>query len=56
MKKRTKKLPHFKSDEEMERFLETTDLSDYMSAKTLRPVKFKFTARFAPKGTTSINQ
>lgn len=36
-----KSIPHFRSDEEVEAFLEQ-DLSDYLHAGNFKPVTFKF--------------
>jgi predicted DNA binding CopG/RHH family protein len=45
-----KKLPKFKSDEEMVRFVETHDMSDYINSKNFVPAHEVF--EFAPKDTT----
>jgi predicted DNA binding CopG/RHH family protein len=37
-----KKLPVFKTDEQAERFLEKRDLSDYINAENMLPVRFEF--------------
>jgi predicted DNA binding CopG/RHH family protein len=37
-----KKLPKFKSDREAARFLERADLSDYIVAENMVPVRFEF--------------
>lgn len=37
-----KKMPHFLSDEEVEKFLEETDMSPYIAENNLLPKNFEF--------------
>ena len=45
-----KKIPRFRSDEEVEHFLETADLSEYDFSQ-FKPVRFEFVKQAAPTAT-----
>ena len=41
----SRKLPAFRSEEEVEKFLEGDDLSDFIVAERMKPLSFEFTRK-----------